>query len=63
MTDEQFERFAFEVLERELGAGGLARFLRLYRSCTGDFTREREEWQKNLTVDQILHSIRNRRQL
>jgi hypothetical protein len=29
MTDDQFERRALEVLARELGADGLARFLRL----------------------------------
>jgi hypothetical protein len=29
MTDEQFERYALEVLQRELGADGLARFLLL----------------------------------
>ena len=28
MTDEQFERHALQVLGRELGADGLARFLR-----------------------------------
>ena len=27
MTDEQFERNALDVLRRELGVGGLARFL------------------------------------
>ena len=28
MTDEQFERYALEVLQREFGPDGLARFLR-----------------------------------
>ena len=57
MTDEQFERHALEVLGRELGLDGLARFLRLHRSGTGDYTRDRENWQKDLTVDQILQSM------
>ncbi|MGH9439739.1 MAG: hypothetical protein ACRD22_18130 [Terriglobia bacterium] len=61
MTDEQFERFAFDLLGRELGPGGLARFLRLHRSGPGDYTRDRDEWQKELTVDQIIQSIQNRR--
>lgn len=58
LTDEQFERHAFGVLKRELGPDGLARFLRLNRSGTGDYTRDREQWQKDLTLDQILDSIR-----
>lgn len=61
LTDEEFERHALDVLKRELGPDGLARFLRLNRSGTGDYTRDREQWQKDLTVDQILQSIRESR--
>jgi hypothetical protein len=61
MTDEQFERHALEVLRRELGVDGLARFLRLDRSGSGDYTRDRMQWQKDLTVEQIVDSIKRRR--
>lgn len=60
-TDEQFERHALDVLKRELGPDGLARFLRLNRSGPGDYTRDRDEWLKDLTLDQILQSIRENR--
>ncbi len=61
MTDEQFERYTLEVLLRELGVDGLARFLRLHRAGKGDYTRDRLQWQKDLTVDEIVASL-NRRQ-
>ena len=61
MTDEAFYRHALEMLQRELGPDGLARFLRLNRSGNGDYTRDREQWQKDLTLDQILESIRQHR--
>jgi hypothetical protein len=61
MTDEQFERHALEVLGRELGSDGLARFLRLNRSGPGDYTTNHNAWQKDLTVDEILDSIKQRR--
>ena len=61
LTDEQFERHALDILRRELGPDGLARFLRLNRSGTGDYTRDRERWQKDLTLDQVLASIREHR--
>lgn len=61
LTDEQFERRVLGLLQRELGADGLARFLRLHRSGTGDYTRDRKKWQKDLTLDQILESIRRNR--
>jgi hypothetical protein len=63
MTDDQFERHALEVLKRELGADGLARFLRLHRFGTGDYTRDRIQWQKDLTVDEIVASIRRHRRV
>jgi hypothetical protein len=57
LSDEQFERHAFDILERELGIDGLARFLRLYRSGNGDYTRDRHKWLKGLTVDEIVADI------
>ena len=57
MTDEQFERYALGVLQRDLGPDGLARFLRLNRSGKGDYTRDRMEWQRNLSVAEIVASL------
>ena len=61
-TDEQFERHALDVLRRELGVDGLARYLRLHCSGPGDYTNDRMQWQKDLTVDEIVESIRRQRQ-
>jgi hypothetical protein len=58
MTDEEFDEIAFDVLGREFGADGLARFLRLHRSGKGDYTAERGRWQQGLSVDDIVKSIR-----
>jgi hypothetical protein len=60
MTDEQFERHALEVLRRELGIDGLARFLRLHRAGNGDYTADREKWQSGLTVEEIVASLNQR---
>lgn len=61
LTDEQFEKHALNVLLRELGPDGLARFLRLNRSTSGDYSRERAQLHESLTLDQILDSIRRHR--
>ena len=61
MTDEQFERHALEVLFRELGPAGLARFLRLHRSGSADYTTDRLGWQARESVDSVVESIRARR--
>ncbi len=62
LTDEQFERQALDLLKREFGLDGLARFLRLNRAGTGDYTRDRDEWQKDLSLDQIIQSIHEHRE-
>ncbi len=54
MSDEQFERHA-------LGVDGLARFMRLHRSGAGDYTKNRMQWQKDLTIQDVLDSINQRR--
>jgi hypothetical protein len=61
MTDDQFRQHALGILERELGATGLARFVRVYGRAYGDYTRERRTWQKGTTVAQIAAEIKARR--
>ena len=63
MTDEDFERHAFAILKRELGLDGLARFLRLNRAGSGDYTRDRHGWLEGMTIDDIMAEVENRRNL
>lgn len=61
MTDENFERHALAILQRELGLDGLARFLRLNRSVGGDYTRDRGRWLAGTTIEEIMAEVENRR--
>jgi len=61
MTDEDFERHAFAILQRELGLDGLARFLRLNRAGDGDYTRDRKRWLSSVTIDDIMSEVESRR--
>jgi hypothetical protein len=60
MSDEDFERHALAVLQRELGLDGLARFLRLYRSGTGDYTRDRHRWLDGATIQDVMAEVERR---
>lgn len=60
MSDEDFERHALAVLRRELGLDGLARFLRLYRSGTGDYTRDRHRWLEGASIQEIMTEVERR---
>lgn len=60
MSDEDFERHALAILQRELGLDGLARFLRLYRAGTGDYTKDRHRWLEGTTIDEIMTAVNPR---
>jgi hypothetical protein len=62
MTDEQFEQYTLELLRKELGAYGMARFLRSYRAGAIDYTRERGNWLSGITVDQVAEELKQRRE-
>ena len=59
MTDEEFERRTLDAIHRELGLGGLARFIQTFRSNRGDYTAERHHLLDSLTMDEILQGLEN----
>ena len=50
-----------EVLTKELGATATVRFLRQFENGFGDYTEEREELLKDVTIDDITASIAERK--
>jgi hypothetical protein len=64
MSDEDFERHALAILQLEPGldglAQGLARFLRLYRSGAGDYTRDRHRSLEGATIQEIMAEVERR---
>jgi len=61
MTDEQLERHALDILGRELGPHGLARFLRSFRSGAGNYTAQRNRWLGKTTVRGAAKAANSRR--
>jgi len=61
MTDAEFEAAAFDVLQREVGADGLARFIRLRRFVGGGYMAERDSRQTGVSIDDIAESFRLKR--
>jgi hypothetical protein len=61
MSDEELERHALEILGRELGPRGLARFLRKFRAGNGDYTAERNGWLGKTTVRDAVKAVNSRR--
>jgi len=51
----------FEALRKELGASGMAIFIRQFESGKGDYTAEREDTLKGISIDDIVSSIKKRK--
>ena len=52
----------FKALTKELGASGMAIFIRQFESGKGDYTIEREETLKGISIDEIVASIKKRKE-
>lgn len=51
MSDEQFQASVLDLVGREFGLGGMARFIMLNHSGRGDYTRDRHLWLGEQTLD------------
>ena len=51
----------FEALVKELGAANALRFVGLYGSSHGDYTRDRHQWLAGTTLEQIEADIQQMR--
>jgi hypothetical protein len=54
----ELRKRGFEALVRELGAADALRFLHLYGAGQGDYTQDRAQWLRGLTIEQIEEEIR-----
>ena len=52
----------FKALTKELGASGMAIFIRQFENGSGDYTKDREETLKDVTIDDIVASIKKRKE-
>ena len=60
-TPAQIWERGIEALAKALGPARMVRFLQQFELGSGDYTRDREEWLKGLTVDRVVGEIKRRR--
>lgn len=56
-TDHQIQLLGFQALRKELGVIGLIRFMQQFETGSGDYVKDREEWQHDYTVDTLAEAI------
>ena len=54
-------RQATELLVREMGITDALRFLSQFSSGSGDYTKERDQWLDDLSLQQIVSEIKAKR--
>jgi len=54
-------KLGLEALCKSLGPIGMVRFLQQYEAATGDYTKERDLWLKDVDIESIAIELRHRR--
>ncbi len=62
MSLSEIRAAGLDALARELGPVGMARFLQQFETGRGDYTRERESWLGEETVESLAEKIRQFRE-
>jgi hypothetical protein len=58
LSGEQIRARGLAALRRELGRAGLVRFLQHFEPGSGDYTAQRAELLKDLTIDDLRRRVR-----
>jgi hypothetical protein len=58
----QIRQIGLKALTQALGPVGMVRFLQQFDTGSGDYTRERDEFLKDVTLEGILAEIDKQRQ-
>ena len=56
-TDYEIQETAFELLNKQLGITNLIRFMQQYDKGYGNYTKDRDAWQKDYTIDSLFDEI------
>ena len=60
-TDYEIQKIAFSVLQKNLGITKFIRFMQQYDKGYGNYTTDRDEWQKEYTVDTLFNKARGKK--
>ena len=57
-TFAEIKTIGWKALVKELGCSGATKFMLLYEKGEGDYTKERKELFKDVTVDDIVREVK-----
>ena len=59
-TFAEIKTIGWRALVKELGYSGATKFILLYEKGEGDYTKERKELFKNITIEDIVREIKRK---
>ena len=62
MNPVEIRKKGLEALDNALGPIGMVRFLQQFESGSGDYTKERDQWLKDMTIDSVVEEISQKKQ-
>ena len=61
LTRIEIRKRGIEALIKELGPGGMIKFIQEFETGYGDYTKERHQWLDSYDIDTICKEIENTR--
>lgn len=63
MSPIQIKKVGLEALAEALGPVGMVRFLQLFETGSGDYTKDRDKWLGKTSVRSVVEGIKKRRKM
>lgn len=61
MGPAAIRKAGLEAVSKKLGPLGMVRFLQQFEAGRGDYTKERDQWLRDMDMQQIISAIRKKR--
>ena len=59
-TENEIQQLGIEALCKGIGVFGLIRFMQQFDKGHGDYVTDRQDWQKDYTVDTLVETIKEK---
>ncbi len=59
-TENEIQQLGIEALCKGIGVVGLIRFMQQFEKGHGDYVKDRQDWQKDYSVDALVEAIKEK---
>ncbi len=59
-TENEIQQLGIEAICKGIGVVGLIRFMQQFEKGHGDYVKDRQDWQKDYSVDALVEAIKEK---